>query len=109
MTIKKTLCSSAYSAVQKYEQQSNLVSLHDSLQRRCALHWHHHQYNPQVFRTSSGQRSKFLRGKTPLKLVFQHVVDTHSQALKLELWVKKQSKTNKERIIQQGLPADTKT
>ena len=57
----------------------------------------------------AGKGAKFLRGKTPLKLVFQHVVDTHSQALKLELWVKKQSKTNKERIIQQGLPADTKT
>ena len=54
----------------------------------------------------AGKGAKFLRGKAPLALVFQHEVGTHSQALKLELWVKKQPKTNKENIIQQGFPAD---
>ncbi|MDQ7002028.1 MAG: GIY-YIG nuclease family protein [Ghiorsea sp.] len=54
----------------------------------------------------AGKGAKFLRGKTPLELVFQHEVGTHSQALKLELWVKKQAKINKENIIQQGLPAN---
>ncbi|MDQ6983870.1 MAG: GIY-YIG nuclease family protein [Ghiorsea sp.] len=54
----------------------------------------------------AGKGAKFLRGKTPLELVFQDVVGTHSQALKLEIWVKKQSKSYKEHIIQQGLPTD---
>ncbi len=56
-----------------------------------------------------GKGAKFLRGKAPLELVFQTVAGTHSQALKLELWVKKQPKTNKEYMIQQGLPADIQT
>ena len=57
----------------------------------------------------AGKGAKFLRGKAPLELVFQNNVGTHSQALKLELWLKKQPKTNKEHIIQQGLPTDIQT
>ena len=57
----------------------------------------------------SGKGAKFLRGKAPLALVFQHTVGTHSQALKLELWLKKQSKSSKEHIIEQGLLIDIQT
>lgn len=51
----------------------------------------------------TGKGAKFLRGKTPLSLVFSQKAGNHSQALKLELWLKKQPKINKEKIIQQGL------
>ena len=57
----------------------------------------------------AGKGAKFLRGKTPLALVFQHTVGTHSQALKLELWLKKKPKSSKENMIEQGFPVDIQT
>ena len=50
----------------------------------------------------AGKGAKFLRGKSPLELVFQKEVGSHSEALKLEHLVKKWPKTEKEKIIQTG-------
>ncbi len=46
------------------------------------------------------QAAKFLRGKGPLKLVFQQKIGNRSQALKAEASVKKLSKANKEQLVQ---------
>ncbi|MCQ3829455.1 GIY-YIG nuclease family protein [Microbulbifer elongatus] len=50
--------------------------------------------------SSGGPRAaKALRGRGPLTLEFQQGVDSHSEALKLELQVKKWSKAHKEALI----------
>ncbi len=49
--------------------------------------------------SSKTKGAKYLRGKAPLTLVWQHQVKTHSQALKLERQIKKLSKFNKEQLI----------
>jgi putative endonuclease len=46
------------------------------------------------------QAAKFLRGKGPLKLVFQKKIGDKSQALKAEARVKKLSKADKEQLVQ---------
>lgn len=51
-----------------------------------------------------GKGAKYLRGKGPLKLVFQLQMESHSMALKAELLVKKCSRQEKEEIILHGLP-----
>ena len=49
---------------------------------------------------AGGSRAaRYLRGKSPLTLVFQQVVGSHSRALKLEYRLKQQSKHNKERLV----------
>jgi len=50
----------------------------------------------------SGRGAKFLRGKGPLTLLFQKQVGSHSEALRLELQVKKMSKSAKEQWITEG-------
>ncbi len=45
------------------------------------------------------QAAKFLRGKGPLKLVFQQKIGSKSQALKAESAVKKLSKSEKEKML----------
>lgn len=50
----------------------------------------------------AGKGAKFLRGKAPLELVYQSKIGSHSQALKMELYIKKCSKDVKEHIIQLG-------
>jgi len=47
----------------------------------------------------SGKGSKFLRGKSPLTLVFSQSVGSHSDALKAEIAVKRMSKAAKEKLI----------
>ncbi|MBN4076675.1 GIY-YIG nuclease family protein [Mariprofundus ferrooxydans] len=47
----------------------------------------------------SGKGAKFLRGKAPLRLQFEQCVGSHSEALKVEIQVKKLSKKEKERLI----------
>jgi putative endonuclease len=47
----------------------------------------------------AGKGAKFLRGKAPLKLVYQQTIGSHSDALKEELRIKKLSKTEKEGMI----------
>ncbi|MDX8390563.1 MAG: GIY-YIG nuclease family protein [Mariprofundaceae bacterium] len=48
----------------------------------------------------TGKGSKYLRGKSPLTLVFSQAIGDRSQALKTELAVKKLSKSNKEKLVQ---------
>ncbi|MDX8382640.1 MAG: GIY-YIG nuclease family protein [Ghiorsea sp.] len=48
-----------------------------------------------------GKGAKFLRGKAPLTLVFHMEAGNHSQALQLEIRIKKLSKSNKETLIEQ--------
>lgn len=43
--------------------------------------------------------AKYLRGRSPLKLVFDEFLGEHSIALKLEYRVKRLSRKNKERLI----------
>ncbi|MBU0994588.1 MAG: GIY-YIG nuclease family protein [Proteobacteria bacterium] len=45
------------------------------------------------------QGAKYLRGKGPLKLVFQQKIGSKSSALKMEQKIKKLSKSQKELII----------
>ncbi len=47
----------------------------------------------------SGKGAKYLRGKTPLRLVFQKKVGSRSEALKLEASVKRWPKADKEKMI----------
>jgi len=51
----------------------------------------------------AGKGAKFLRGKSPLTLVFQQEIASHSLALQYEAKIKKLSKKNKECIIQAGV------
>lgn len=47
----------------------------------------------------SGKGAKFLRGKAPLELVYQKKIGNQSEALKMEVHVKKLSKQKKEEMI----------
>jgi putative endonuclease len=49
-----------------------------------------------------GKGAKALRGKGPLKLVFNEQIESHSQALKLEYRIKQLNKADKENLIRQG-------
>nr|WP_136251750.1 GIY-YIG nuclease family protein [Ningiella ruwaisensis] len=51
----------------------------------------------------SAKTAKALRGKAPLSLRFVCVLNSHSDALKAEIWLKKQRRKIKERIINQQL------
>lgn len=51
-----------------------------------------------------GKGAKYLKGRSPIKLVFQKEIGTRSQAQKLESWVKQQTKQDKERIIKNQIP-----
>lgn len=49
---------------------------------------------------SSGPKcAKALKGKGPLKLKFWCSIGTQSEALKIEIWIKKLSKTNKIKLV----------
>ena len=53
---------------------------------------------------SSGPKcAKALKGKGPLTLKFRCEVDSHSEALKLEIWIKKLSKTDKVKLVNNSL------
>jgi putative endonuclease len=52
----------------------------------------------------SGKGAKYLRGKTPLQLVFQQKIGSRSEALKIEAAVKKWPKVEKEKMINTGWP-----
>ena len=54
---------------------------------------------------SQGQKcAKYLRGKHPLKLVYQQKVENKSEALKLESKIKKFSRAQKEDFILGAFP-----
>ena len=48
--------------------------------------------------------AKYLRGKKPLKLVFQEKIGDHSEALKTEAVIKKWPKEKKESLIKKEIP-----
>jgi len=50
----------------------------------------------------SGKGAKYLRGKSPLTLIYQKQAGSHSDALKLEIAMKKLSKSEKEGIIKEN-------
>ena len=53
---------------------------------------------------SSGPKcAKALKGKGPLILKFWCIVDNHSEALKIEIWIKKLSKANKIKLVSNSL------
>ena len=47
----------------------------------------------------AGKGAKYLRGKSPLKLVYQKKIGSRSEALKAEIVIKNMSKSDKEIII----------
>jgi len=47
----------------------------------------------------AGKGAKYLRGKGPLKLVYQKKIGSRSEALKAEISMKKMSKYDKEKTI----------
>jgi len=47
----------------------------------------------------AGKGAKYLRGKSPLTLVYQKEIGLHSDALKAELKIKQMSKKDKEQLI----------
>lgn len=47
--------------------------------------------------------AKALRGKGPLELVYAVELDSQSEALKAELWVKKQTKLTKSHIVEKSV------
>ncbi len=61
----------------------------NDLERRFAQH-------------QAGNGAKFLRGKGPLSLVWTQQVANKSQALKLEIKVKKLAKASKEKMVRNG-------
>lgn len=50
-------------------------------------------------RSGGPKAAKALRGRGPLTLEFQQCIDSHSEALKLEIQIKKWPKTRKEALI----------
>jgi putative endonuclease len=53
---------------------------------------------------SSGPKcAKALKGKGPLVLKFSCRVDSHSEALKLEIWIKKLNKAKKVKLVNNRL------
>jgi len=53
----------------------------------------------------AGKGAKYLRGKTPLKLLYQQCIGSHSDALKAEIKMKKLSKQAKEALVAQSTQA----
>ena len=49
-----------------------------------------------------GKGAKFLRGKGPLELVFAALIGDRSDALKMEIRIKKLRRSEKEALIQRG-------
>jgi putative endonuclease len=51
----------------------------------------------------AGKGAKYLRGRTPLKLVFKKKIGSRSLALKVEQAIKKLPKCRMEKIIEAGM------
>ena len=79
-----------------YIIENKLGQLYTSITKDVEKRFQEHQ-------SSGPKAAKALKGKGPLQLKFQHPIPSHSQALKAEMWVKKQSKANKIRLIENRL------
>ncbi len=51
----------------------------------------------------TGKGARFLRGKGPLELVYVQVMNNHSEALKMEIKIKKMPRTHKIALIKSRL------
>lgn len=51
---------------------------------------------------NKGLGAKYTRGRTPVKLLYYEVYDDKSKALKREIALKKLSRKQKEKLIEQG-------
>jgi len=49
---------------------------------------------------SSGKGAKYLKGRSPIKLVFKQKIGSRSAAQRIEHWIKQQPKQAKESIIE---------
>lgn len=50
----------------------------------------------------SGRGSKYVKGRLPLKLVYQEKCRAHAEALRREMEIKKLNKERKEKLITDG-------
>lgn len=55
---------------------------------------------------ASDKGAKYLRGRGPLKLVYEQKIGTRAQALRIESQVKKLNRRLKERLVRTGGPID---
>ena len=54
---------------------------------------------------NSGKGAKYVRGRTPVKLVYTRAYKTLSHALKAEIAVKRLTRKEKLRLIKSGVPS----
>jgi putative endonuclease len=55
---------------------------------------------------SSGKGAKYTRGRGPLELVYQEMVETHSDALKREAAIKRMPRAEKLKLIERKSAAE---
>ena len=58
--------------------------------------------NRRLARHNSGKGAKYTRGRTPVRLKAYFEVETRSEALKLEILLKKRNRKQKSLIIENG-------
>lgn len=51
----------------------------------------------------TGKGAKYLKGRSPIKLVFEQKIGTRSQAQRIEHWIKQQTKQIKESIVKKQI------
>jgi putative endonuclease len=51
----------------------------------------------------SSKTAKSLRGKGPLSLAYCVILNSHTEALQAELWIKKQARANKLKLVSMAL------
>ncbi|MCK7595742.1 GIY-YIG nuclease family protein [Microbulbifer sp. CAU 1566] len=87
-----------------YLIRTNSGSLYTGITRDVERRFEEHS-------SGSPKAAKALRGRGPLTLEFQQGVDSHSDALKLEMQIKKWPKARKEALIagKLSLPIQTPT
>lgn len=79
-----------------YIVRTNHGHLYTGVTQDVARRFREHQQGGQ-------KAAKYLRGKGPLKLVFQQEIGSKSSALKAESAIKKLSKQQKENLTKDGL------
>lgn len=79
-----------------YILQTNTGHLYTGISTNWRRRLKEHQEN-------GSRTAKYLRGKGPLTICYCAELGSHSSALKAEIWVKKQTKTNKKKLIDNTL------
>jgi len=80
-----------------YLIRTNKGQLYTGVTRNVQRRFKEHQ-------EGGSKAAKYLRGKKPLKLVFQKKIGDHSEALKTEAIIKKWPKAKKESLIKKEIP-----